>query len=269
MGVAELDEQLDRLNAQLRDLTSTYNDQYPEVRRVKDLIAKTQAQRDKLAAQEKTKTGAAQSDATSAATTQAADPRDPAAMVQLQGQLQANQAEIKNREQSIASLTDEIRQYQGRLNEEPVREQQLADLTRGYDQSKTSYDDLLKKKNDSAMATSMELLQQGERFRILDPPILPLRPSFPNRLKFCMIGLFAGVVLGVVVVSLAESVDDRVFSEAELRKLSPVSVLSELPLIYDPNDERQQQRSTWIGWATTVFVVAAILTGSAVSYLKG
>ena len=63
-----------------------------------------------------------------------------------------------------------------------MREQQLADLTRGYDQSKASYDDLLKKKNDSAMATSMELLQQGERFRILDPPSLPLKPSFPNRL---------------------------------------------------------------------------------------
>ncbi len=35
----------------------------------------------------------------------------------------------------------------GRLNEEPVREQQFADLTRGYEQSKANYDELLKKKN--------------------------------------------------------------------------------------------------------------------------
>ncbi len=29
------------------------------------------------------------------------------------------------------------------------------------------------------MATSMELLQQGERFRIIDPPSLPVKPEFP------------------------------------------------------------------------------------------
>ena len=95
-------------------------------------------------------------------------------MPQLQSQLQANQIEIKNREQAIATLTSRINDYQARLNQEPIREQQLADLTRGYDQSKASYDELLKKKNDSAMATSMELLQQGERFRVLDPPSLPI-----------------------------------------------------------------------------------------------
>ena len=50
------------------------------------------------------------------------------------------------------------------------------------------------------MATSMELLQQGERFRIIDPPSLPLKPSFPDRLKFCGIGLAAGLALGAAVV---------------------------------------------------------------------
>ena len=52
-GLAELDDQLDKLNSELRDLGATYGDKYPEVRRVKDLIAKTQAQRDQLAAEQK------------------------------------------------------------------------------------------------------------------------------------------------------------------------------------------------------------------------
>ena len=91
----------------------------------------------------------------------------------LQGQLRSNQVEIANREHSIVALKARVDDYQARLNQEPVREQQLADLTRGYEQSKANYDDLLKKKNESAMATSMELLQQGERFRMIDPPSLP------------------------------------------------------------------------------------------------
>src|SRR5208337_1645567 len=122
----------------------------------------------------------------------------------LQSQLQANQTEIKNREEAIATLTARINGYQSRLNQEPIREQQLADLTRGYEQSKASYDELLKKKNDSAMATSMERLQQGERFRVVDPPSLPLKPSFPNRLKLCGMGLLFGIALGLGVVTASE-----------------------------------------------------------------
>ncbi len=47
-----------------------------------------------------------------------------------------------------------------RLNSSPAREQELADLSRGYDQSKANYDELLKKQNASTMATNMEQMQQ-------------------------------------------------------------------------------------------------------------
>ena len=269
MGVAELDEKLDKLRTELRDLSSTYEEKYPEVRKIKDQIAKTEAQRDQLLADLKAKGDKSQPDAnTPAAAFEGAGARDSSSLSQLQSQLQANQIEIKNREQTIAALTAQINEYQARLNQEPIREQQLADLTRGYDQSKASYDDLLKKKNDSAMATSMELLQQGERFRIIDPPSLPLKPSFPDRLKFCGIGLAVGLMLGMGFVLTAEMMDDRVYSELELRKLLPVTVLSELPVIYDPSDERRRQKEEWVGWATTALVLAAILAGSAVSYWK-
>ena len=96
-----------------------------------------------------------------------------------------------------------------------MREQQLADLTRGYEQSKANYDDLLKKKNESKMATSMELLQQGERFRIVDPPSLPIKPDFPNRLKFCGMGLGVGLALGLLVAGGFEVMDDRIHDEKE------------------------------------------------------
>jgi succinoglycan biosynthesis transport protein ExoP len=165
-------------------------------------------------------------------------------------------------------LKAKVGDYQARLNQEPVREQQLADFTRGYDQSKANYDGLLKKKNESAMATSMELLQQGERFRILDPPSLPLKPDFPDRLKFCGIGLGIGLALGVVVAGAFEMVDDRVYSEAEIKGLLPVSVISEIPVIVTAADEQISKKKVWLGWAVAVFVVVTILAGSAISYLR-
>jgi len=187
----------------------------------------------------------------------------------IESQLRSNQLEITNRERSIATLKAKVDDYQARLNQEPIREQQLADLTRGYDQSKATYDELLKKKNESKMATSMELLQQGERFRVVDPPSLPQKPDFPNRLKFCGIGLGVGVALGGIFVAAFEMMDDRLHAEKEIKELLPVNVLAEIPEIVNASDAERAKRAAWLGWATAVLVFAFILAGSAFSYLRG
>ena len=76
-------------------------------------------------------------------------------------------------------------------------------------------------------------------------------------------------MLGTLVISVMEAMDDRVYSDAELRRLLPVSVLSELPVISDPADEQRQHIHARIAWATTATVALSILAGSVVSYLKG
>ena len=197
------------------------------------------------------------------------DSGNGSATIQLQGQLKSNQIDIANKEQEIAALKGKINDYQARLNQEPVREQQFADLTRGYEQSKANYDELLKKKNSSQMATSMELLQQGEHFQMIDPPSLPLKPDFPNRLKFCGIGLGIGIALGVVLAGGTEYLDDRLYDEKALKALLPVNVISEIPAITSPEEEKKQARKLWLGWAAAGLVFTAILAGSAVSYFRG
>jgi polysaccharide biosynthesis transport protein len=200
---------------------------------------------------------------------QIADSTESPALLQIQGQLHSNDVEITNRERSIAGLKGKIEEYQGRLNQEPIREQQLADLTRGYEQSKTSYDELLKKKNESAMATRMELLQQGERFRIMDPPSLPQKPEFPNRMKFCGMGLGIGIALGVVVAGAFEKLDRRIHSEEEIKKLLPYDVLVDIPAIVNAADEQKARAKMWLSWASATIVLMVILAGSAYSYLRG
>jgi polysaccharide chain length determinant protein (PEP-CTERM system associated) len=269
LGLPALGEELERLKSQLADLSSHYTDKHPDVRKLKEQIAKTEKLRDQLLADLKTKGNASQTDGSAGAAPVLTDQGQVSPVAQLQSQLQANQIEVANRENTIATLKEKVNDYQNRLNQEPVREQQLADLTRGYDQSKANYDELLKKKNQSEMATSMELLQQGERFRIIDPPSLPLKPDFPNRLKFCSIGLAVGLALGVVVAGAFEMRDDRVYDEKELKELLPVRVLCEIPVIATASDERNSKARARLGWATTVLIFACILAGSAISYLRG
>jgi succinoglycan biosynthesis transport protein ExoP len=268
VGLPAIDEELDKLRAQLADLSSRYTDQHPDVRKLKEQIAKTEKMRNQIAADLKSKASVAQTDPTT--TPDTAEMKDPSSpMVQLEGQLQANRVEIANRDHAVGDLKIKVVDYQARLNQEPVREQQLSDLTRGYEQSKANYDELLKKKNESAMATSMELLQQGERFRVIDPASLPAKPDFPNRLKFCGIGLGIGLALGAAVAGAFEMMDDRIYDEKELQKLIPVAVISEIPALAAAGDEQSERRRLWLGWATAVFVSVTILLGSAFSYLRG
>lgn len=266
MGLPAIDQELEKLKAQLADLRSRYTEQHPDVRKVKEQIAQTEKTRDQLLASLKNKP-VSTTDGNDAS--QSVDPAQSAMLLQVQSQLRANQVEITNREHSIVTLTTKVESYQARLNQEPIREQQLADLTRGYEQSKANYDDLLKKKNDSAMATSMELLQQGERFRIVDPPSFPQKPDFPNRLKFCGMGLGIGLALGVVVAGAFEMLDDRVQTQKELRKLLPPAIIAEIPAIVTAADSEIERKKLWLGWATAAVIFAVILAGSAFSYLRG
>ncbi len=70
---------------------------------------------------------------------------------------------------------------QERVQSSPFIEQQFKQLTRDYQTALEFYNDLLKKRDQSAMASDLERRQEGEEFRVLDAPNLPDQPSFPNR----------------------------------------------------------------------------------------
>lgn len=270
VGLPAIDQELEKEKEQLADLSSHYTDRHPDVRKLKDQIVKTEAMRDQLLAGMKQQASHPKSDTDTDTLANAnLDPAQASMLLQVESQLRSNQVEVTNREHAVAALKSKIDDYQARLNQEPIREQQLADLTRGYDQSKANYDDLLKKKNESAMATSMELLQQGERFHIVDPPSFPQRPEFPNRLKFCGIGLGFGLALGVVVAAAFEMMDGRMHNEVELKKLLPPAIIAEIPGIVSLSDQQQAKKRLYVGWATGGLVFALIIAGSAFSYLRG
>jgi polysaccharide biosynthesis transport protein len=271
VGLPALDQELEKEKSQLADLRAHYTDRHPDVRKLMGQVAETEKMRDQLLSSLKGKNsdGASQGEDSTPAVASSGDLAQASMSLQIQGQLRSNQVEITNREHDIATLKAKVDDYQARLNQEPIREQQLADLTRGYDQSKANYDDLLKKKNESQMATSMELLQQGERFRVVDAPSFPEKPQFPNRLKFCGIGLGVGLALGVFVAGAFEMLDRRVYDEQELKSLLPVTLLAEIPEVTSPVDEKRGRYRMWLGWATALLVVGAILAGSAFSYLRG
>ncbi len=265
VGLAAIDKELDQLKAQLADLTSHYTDKHPDVRKTKEQIARVEASRARIVADMNSHPSNTSSDP---APVSSLDPKT-APMLEMESQLKANRQEIANRETEIKDEQNKINQYQARLNMAPVMEQQFADITRDYDQSKTDYEALLAKKNQSEMSTDLEKTQQGERFRMLDPPNLPAKPYKPNRLMLCAAGLAVGFVLGAGLAFGQEKLSGKVYSEREIKKLVPFDVIAEIPPIETLEEQSSNRRGIWIASAAAVVVLGFILLGSAVTYLYG
>jgi polysaccharide biosynthesis transport protein len=256
-----LDQELARLRAQLADLRSHYTERHPDVRKVKEQIAETE----KLKQQAEARIAAAHASGATDETLHASSPTE----MEAESQLKANKVEIENRQRAIQDLQKRIGDYQARLNMTPVREQQMAGLTRDYEQSRKNYEQLLAKRDQSGMATDLEKQQQGEQFRVLDPPNLPQKPFSPNRLKLNLIGLVAGLMLGAVVLAGAEIVDDRIYSKEELATIVSAPILAEIPPLTTALEEGQQIRTEWLQRGALSVMAVLIAAGFASTYLFG
>ena len=256
-----LDQELARLRAELADLSSHYTERHPDVRKVKEQIAKTE----KLKQQAEARIAAAPASGATDETLHASSPTE----MEVESQLKANKVEIENRQRAIQDLQKRIGDYQARLNMTPVREQEMAGLTRDYEQSRRNYEQLLAKADQSGMATELEKQKQGAQFRVLDPPNLPQKPFSPNRLKLDLIGLVAGLLVGAFVLAGAEIVDDRIYSKEELAKIVSAPVLTEIPPLMTAAEGRQQVRVQWLQAAALGVMAVLTAAGFATTYLFG
>lgn len=245
-----LDAELARLRQQSGEFRLRYTEQHPDLIQLRQQMANTERLKEQMQRELATGREPAQGTAESSAT------------AQIRSQLKANEQEISDRESEIAGIQMEIRALRARLRNMPVREQQLAELTRDYDQSRAYYESLLAGKNQSQLASSLEKRQQGEQFRILDPPSLPATPYSPNRFKLSLAGLLLGVVAGGAAGYLRELLDDRLHTRAQVESLCPGPVLAAIPAAAGPRDRLQRLRTG--GEIAGAIALLATITGSTV-----
>jgi len=273
MGVTEsttptpptVGQQLDAARAGLASLEAKYTPDHPDVKKMKETIANLeQMQKDTQEAKSGDSSDSSDKPPATASQLQAMTP-----VMQIQSQIKANKIEIQSREAVIAKLEAKVNQYQARLNATPGRQQELSDIMRNYDESKKNYDTLLGKTMSSSLATSLNRQQQGDQFRIIDPPSLPQKSSFPDRFKFSLAGLGLGLALAFVFGVGTEFLDDRIRSEADLVDTAQLPVLAEIPPLPTEREIAAQKWKPWIAVAAAILIAIIIPTGIWYAYFWG
>jgi polysaccharide chain length determinant protein (PEP-CTERM system associated) len=249
--------ELTRLRSEKADLLARGDTaKYPDVMKIDEQIKEMQALlAASIPAPEPTKDGTAHD------SSKAPKPVEKnASIAQLNSQLEVNRLEIQNAVADQKQIESQIAVYQSRINTTPVREQQLADLLRNYELSKKNYDDLLSKKTQSELATSLERRQQGQQFRVIDSASLPMKPSSPAHVKISLGGLGAGLGLGVALVFLLETKNHSLTDEKELSRLFSFPLMVGVPMLLSKVEQRRRSRGAVLEWlvgATLCLLVCA------------
>jgi succinoglycan biosynthesis transport protein ExoP len=227
------------LETQLDVMRTRYSDDYPDIKRLRLEIARVKAIEASDTAPATTPPASATSTITSnaqPARIQGSDPRRSFELGQanervsaLKLQLSAAEREIENRKKEQQQIIGQMSVAEGRLSRLPVREQEMAQVTRDYEISKANYRSLLDKKLSAEMSTDMERRQKSERFTVIDPARVPEKPFKPNRPLFWSFGVAAGLLLGIAAGAALELRQNVVLGEWELPV--GVTVLGRLPYI--------------------------------------
>ncbi len=253
--------QIDGARAALAQLRAKYTDDHPDVIALKDDIARLERLKKDMGAE-----------ARENLETNSATPAQVAAMtplMQVESQLKSNKQEIQSLEAKIQQLQATGQQYQQRMAETPAVSAQMDDIMRDYQATRKAYDDLSEKRGGSQLATNLQRQQQGEQFRVIDPPSLPDKPSFPDRFKFSLAGLAVGIVFAVFFGAGLEFVDDRIRTEQELVDSTSLPVLVEIPPLPTEAEIRRARWTPWITAAATLLVAILIPMGIVYAWYWG
>ncbi len=178
----------------------------------------------------------------------------PAQVARL-SRLQSLKQEIEQLDRQIAAKQqEEVRlrkvngSYQARVEKSPARESELSELMREYEPLKAMYTKLLEKKEDSKMAANLERRQIGEQFKLLDPARLPERPYSPNRNQLNLMGMAAGLALGLGMIGFLEYRDASVKTDDDVMTVLGLPVLAVIPMMLSKvESKRRTQRQVLLG----------------------
>jgi polysaccharide chain length determinant protein (PEP-CTERM system associated) len=189
-------------------------------------------------------------------------------LVALREEVEMLKGQIKQKEAQEKQLRDRALQYQAKVDSAPIRTAELTELMREYDTVNGIYKSLLAKREAAAMSVNLERRQIGEQFTLVDAAQVPQKPVSPDRFTLNLLGLGAGLVVGIFLVALLEYRDSSFKTDNELAGLLSLPVLAVVPLMLSDAERRAQFRRRLflnLSLGSVVAVCLAVLTYSFVN----
>lgn len=242
----ELRKQLDALQKELDMAEQVYTQEHPDVKSLKRQIA---------ALEEELRNPSA---STARRQETPVNPDNPA-YVNLQTQIAAANTEIRSLKNRRTQLADKIADYEKRLEETPQVEREFRRITRDLANATARYQEIKAKQMTAEVGKSLEKERKGERFTLIDPPVLPEEPISPNRPAIIFLSLVLALGAGIGSAAIAESMDSAVRGAKGLTAIQQMAPLAVIPYLDTAAETMQQKRRRIILIASIIGGIVIIL----------
>jgi polysaccharide chain length determinant protein (PEP-CTERM system associated) len=207
------------LEAQLRQLLSQYTEKHPDV-------ITTQRQLDALLAKQKeTREALVTTNASLASDGDQAIGSPNPVYSQVKLQLIDIETQIENLRRRAAAARVQADALAAKAEDVPRVEAEYQRLNRDYGILKSQHDELLSRRESARVSRSRDDVGQQVQYRLIEPPIVPSKPTGPNRALFLMAVFVLAVGAGAGLALLLVILDTSFSTMVELRTYTGLPVL--------------------------------------------
>jgi polysaccharide chain length determinant protein (PEP-CTERM system associated) len=230
--------QLEQFKNQLADLQTKYTEKHPDILVLKKRITELEAQLEKERSEKQAEEPVIVSELSEPKAGAKTEKKGKESELrlnpnykQMESQLIATELEIQRLRADEDKVKAQINVYRQRIENTPLRDQALTLISRDYQNTKDTYQTLLRKSEEARQAENLERRQKGKQFRVVNPATVPDKPFKPNVLKILLFGFLAGVVGGIGMAFGREQLDSSFRDPEDLEAALGFKVLANIPKI--------------------------------------
>jgi polysaccharide chain length determinant protein (PEP-CTERM system associated) len=261
MGSAEgnpIDGQIARFKAQRDQLLMQYTEKHPQVQSLNDTIARLE---------EEKRGGARVSSSVAApgagltnedAIVRSLDMNPVYQNLRLGlSQADADLAAVRGQMQAQQAVIGQLR---NRVEAIPEVEAELARLNRDYEINKRNYDTLVQRLESAKISESAEQSADNVKFRVIEPPIVPFKPSGPERAILNTVVLLAALGAGIGLAVLLAQLRPTFTARDVLQRITGVPVIGTISAaIQEAVVPWYRRQGLMVGAAVSLLVVVFLL----------
>tara|TARA_B100000446_G_scaffold43315_1_gene39096 strand:- start:1945 stop:3480 length:1536 start_codon:yes stop_codon:yes gene_type:complete len=244
-----LDQRINTLNEKLDFLSISYTELHPEVVQIKTKIEDLEAERDAQYEQATSLPSAVSASFSSSPVY--------LSMRTMLAETEANVAELKVR---VDEYKRRVAALENTVNNIPDIEVELQQLDRDYQVISQQHNALLKRRESALLSEKVEKNADDIKFRVIDPPYVPLNPTEPDKLVLNAMVLVFGLAAGVGAAFLISLFNPVFVDRHSVSEKLGLPVLGCVTLIIPREQARRELRNTVV-YASAVFSLLICFAG--------
>jgi len=238
-------ELLRQYEEKLRILQNSYTEKHPDIVATKSAIAELKAR-------------GAEAAASGANSPRLAEDSGEINPVYQEMKIEASKAgvEVETLKIQLADYEQKVEDLKSSIDVIPEVEAKLTQLNRDYEITRKRYLDLVQRRESAKLAESAGQSSSDIKFRIIDPPVVPTRPSGPPRVLFMFGVLVFSVGAGLAWSFLRFIIQPTYFDLDNVTEKTGLPLLGTVGLFMTPahRRKRRMQLVSFLSAACMLFV---------------